>query len=187
MFSISEKRDGRKEMIGKVASVNVRAGIILAITDFEWTLIRSILVLGKTPTVELRDKLLDKSTKFDKIETIWNEEIKAQPLKKLFDEWASQNGLKPVEWNDIKAAREVRNILVHSGESSVDDETAHAIIRLLEKACDILCAFAKSKGKELYDNLKPRPRKRGQGEYKSKTRDRWQKAHQKCAGFSQKY
>lgn len=187
MFSISGKRNGQKEMIDKVANINVGAGIILAVTDFEWTLIRSILVLGKTPTVELRDKLLNKSTKFDKIEAIWNEEIKAQPLKKLFDEWQSPDGQKPVEWNDIKAAREVRNILVHSGESSVDDETAHAIIRLLEKACDILCAFAKTQGKELYDRLTPRPRKRGEGEYKSKTRNRWREVHQKCAGFSQKY
>ena len=187
MFSISEKRDGRKEMIDKVASVNVRAGIILAVADFEWTLIRSILVLGKTPTVELRDKLVGDKAGFKKYEEIWNEEIKNQPLKKLFDEWASQNGLKPVEWNDICTAREVRHLLVHNGESCVDDEIARAIIRLLENACDIFCAFAKTKGKELYGRLAQRPRKRGEGEYNSKTRKRWSEVHKKCADFSKKY
>ena len=67
MFALSVRRDERKEIIGSVAKINIGAGIALAAADYEWTLARCILVLGKSPTVILRDKLCSRNTKDDEL------------------------------------------------------------------------------------------------------------------------
>ena len=162
MFGIQENRENRKALIEKIANANVGAGVILASTDFDWTLARCILVLGKTPTVTLRDELLQPKTGLEGYKDIWKKEIASQSLTTLFDDWAKKNGLAPVNWSEIRTARDLRNYLVHGLQSNVEEEIGQAIINLLERACDILCAFAQSKEKDLFAKLTPRNAKTSQ-------------------------
>lgn len=153
MFALSVRRDERKEIIGSVAKINIGTGIALAAADYEWTLARCILVLGKSPTVILRDKLCSRNTKDDELKKIWQEEIK-NSLPALFDK-ACKRGSN-ISWKLIKDAKEYRNLLMHGIECSIEDKIGLAVIHIYESACDILYRFALSQGKNIYDRLPPR-------------------------------
>lgn len=158
MFKYSENREKRRKMIHTIAEINPGAGVILAVVDFEWTLNRCILVLGKSPTVTLRDALLCAPiTGMETQKKIWKTEIKSQALTTLFDKWAEKNDLPTIAWSDIKTAQYCRNQLVH-GVRSIDDNTAKVVTDILENACEILCRFAESRKKNIYGRLHPRPR-----------------------------
>ena len=72
MFELSIKRKESREIIDDVAKINIGAGIALAAADYEWTLNRCILVLGKSPTITLRDKLCDPKINHDELKKIKN-------------------------------------------------------------------------------------------------------------------
>ena len=154
MFALSIKRKERREIIDTVAKVNIGAGIALAAADYEWTLNRCILVLGKSPTITLRDKLCNHTTKNDKLKEIWKEEINNSSLPATFE-----NNDKNIKWQDLKFARDYRNLLMHGIECNIEDETGWAVIYIYESACEILYHFALSQGKDIYDRLRPRQRK----------------------------
>ena len=188
MFGIQENRENRKALIEKIANANVGAGVILASTDFDWTLARCILVLGKTPTVTLRDELLQPKKGLEGYKDIWKKEIASQSLTTLFDDWAKKNGLAPVNWSEIRTARDLRNYLVHGLQSNVEEEIGQAIINLLERACDILCAFAQSKEKDLFAKLTPRKRKNEPGKkQENQTAKKIRDNYQKCKKIVKKY
>ena len=154
MFALSIKRKERREIIDVVAKINIGAGIALAAADYEWTLNRCILVLGKSPTITLRDKLCNYNTKNDKLKEIWKEEINNSSLPAIFE-----NNDKNIKWQDLKFARDYRNLLMHGIECNIEDEIGLAVIYIYESACEILYHFALSQDKDIYDRLRPRQRK----------------------------
>ena len=186
MFKYSENRKERRKMIHGIAEINPGAGAILAAVDFEWTLNRCILVLGKSPTVTLRDSLLcPKNKVIETQKTLWKQEIKSQALTTLFDKWAKEHGLHTIAWSDIKTSMSCRNQLVHSVRS-IDDNTAKIVTDVLETACDILCKFAESRKKDIYGRLHPRPRLKSEDKSK-RTLDKTTRVNSQLKSLVQKY
>jgi hypothetical protein len=76
MFKIYETRENREELMKKILSEDPCVALVIAFIDFEWTVRRCILALGKSTTKDIRamfaGKLLkrsyrnDESTKFDR-------------------------------------------------------------------------------------------------------------------------
>lgn len=177
MFKILCGREERRKLINEIAEVNLCAGIILAASDFEWTLNRCILVLGKTPTVTLRDKLLD-GNKYKTVEQKWSNEIQDVAFEKVFESCKNKH---LVTWENIKTAYKVRNFLVHGVMGSIDDEVAQVLIYILEEACDCLCNFAKNRSKDLYGRMKPRKRKGVEAKSKGSTVKKLSDVKKQCA------
>lgn len=187
MFKYSENRQERKEVICKIAEINPGAGLILAAADFEWTLNRCILALGKSPTVTLRDELhCPKNTGINTQKQAWKREIKVQSLITLFDKWAEKHDLPTIAWSDIKTATYCRNQLVHGVRNNIDDNTARAVIYIFETACDTLCEFAKSRRNDIYGRLHPRPRLKGEAKT-SKTTEKISKVNAQLKSIVERY
>ena len=187
MFKYSETRQERKKVLRKIAGINPGAGLILAAADFEWTLNRCILVLGKSPTVTLRDELLcPKNTGIDTQKHAWKKEIKNQALTTLFDKWAKEHDLPTIAWSDITTAISCRNQLVHSVRNNIDDNTARVVIYIFETACDTLCRFAESRNKDIYGRLHPRARAKGESKT-SKTTEKIANVNAKLKPLVEKY
>lgn len=54
MFSIYETRENREELLNKLLDVDPCVALVIAFLDFEWTLRRCTLALGKSPTSVIR-------------------------------------------------------------------------------------------------------------------------------------
>lgn len=75
MFKIYETRQNREELMKKLLSEEPCVALVIAFLDFEWTVRRCILALGKSTTKDIRAKFSgklpirfyrnDESTKFD--------------------------------------------------------------------------------------------------------------------------
>ncbi len=107
MFSIYETRENREELLNKFLKVDPCVALVIAFLDFEWTIRRCILALGRSRTSVIRKKFSgelpikfyckDETTEWDKQEEktgnkcicsfegykdLWNKEV--QPLRKLY-------------------------------------------------------------------------------------------------------
>lgn len=94
MFKIYETRENREELMKKILSEDPCVALVIAFIDFEWTVIRCILALGKSTTKDIRARFAGKlsipyeSTKFDNksnnklisglrgYKDLWNAEVK---------------------------------------------------------------------------------------------------------------
>lgn len=75
MFKIYETRENREELMKKILSEDPCVALVIAFIDFEWTVRRCVLALGKSTTKDIRAKFSgklpisfyrnDESTKFD--------------------------------------------------------------------------------------------------------------------------
>ena len=98
MFKIYETRENREELMKKLLSEDPCVALVIAFLDFEWTVKRCILALGKSTTKDIRAKFSgnlsikvygnDESTKSDNnrncklicslsdYKNLWNAEVK---------------------------------------------------------------------------------------------------------------
>lgn len=98
MFKIYETRENREELMKKILSEDPCVALVIAFIDFEWTVRRCVLALGKSTTKDIRAKFSgnlpinfygnDKSTKSDSnrycklicslsdYKKLWNAEVK---------------------------------------------------------------------------------------------------------------
>ena len=184
MFAISIKRKGRREIIDAVAKINIGAGIALAAADYEWTLNRCILVLGKSPTVTLRDKLCDPKINHDELKKIWQNET-TSTLQSIFDRAYKKD--KNISWQDILSAKKYRNLLMHGIECNIEDEIGLTVIHIYESACEILYQFALTQGKDIYERLRPRQRKGAEIKKADKTSTRKYEVQKALKDYCQKH
>ncbi len=125
MFSIYETRENREELLNKLLAVDPCVALVIAFLDFEWTLRRCTLALGKSPTSVIHKKFSgklpinfyckDKTTEQDKQEEntreypvcgldgykkIWTKEV--LPIRKisLFDLLKSRVKIVTIEGFD---------------------------------------------------------------------------------------
>ena len=84
MFLVEDTRNGRSDMIRSLIETDRSLAALAAVADFEWTIRRCILALGKSPTMTIRMEVLDKAT-FKDYTRIWNEEVYPRVKIKLKD------------------------------------------------------------------------------------------------------
>lgn len=126
MFSINETRENRVELLNKLLAVDHCVALVIAFLDFEWTIRRCVLALGRSRTSVIHKKFSgrlpidfyckDETTKQDKQEEktkiyspvsglddykqIWTKEV--LPLRKtsLFDLLKSRVKIRTIEGFD---------------------------------------------------------------------------------------
>ena len=159
MFRVKDGRDKRKCMIARYAVLEPYIGVLVAAADFEWTCRRSILALSKDPTAEIKEELFQKQRWGLKLAKAWEQKIcqtKCSKIKfhEIFDVWAKENMSSYVLWADIEYAMMWRNRLIHGVENDIGESEGYDCVNILECANDILDAFVKEKGGDIYSMLR---------------------------------
>ena len=128
MFLVQDSSLEREERIQKLASEDPSLSALLSVIHFEWTVRRSIIALGTSPNVDIREKL-KKCHGCEAYKDIWKEEVFPNVHQRLPEVIRNWDGL-------LKAFR-LRHRLVH-GVSSCG--TTYAIERVVWAigACQIL-------------------------------------------------
>jgi len=141
----------RRAIVEKHAEMDPVVGFLVAMVDFEWTLRRTILALGKRPTQEIRKCILSKCSGVDGYKDAWKEVIEgcegAPTLVKLFSaegvpSWTGDTNDNP----GILQAFALRNKMVHGCEGAPGGSYLKPYLALLLSAVDVLQTFAESYG-----------------------------------------
>ena len=162
MFSVGYGFKKRETRIRELLDEEPSTSVILAAVHFEWSIKRSILMLGHSPTAELRKKLEDtwalSSNETDKagrltIKGLWKSEISEQIRNAAIGKVVA-NFPKCIE-----KAKSARGKVIH-GNGTVSKATAsEAVDEYLSAACKIY-EFSHRHGVELDSRLKPRRKRR---------------------------
>lgn len=125
--------------------------VILAAADFEWTVRRAILALGRSPNADIRTGVLAWCSCLDKYRDAWKAEVKPR----------FGQGLPEVitDWNGFKKSFELRHRLVHGvvGTTGLNYATTR-VESILQGSAD-LAAFATANGIDLFARLPVRKRR----------------------------
>jgi hypothetical protein len=136
MFSINETRENRVELLKKLLDVDHCVALVIAFLDFEWTIRRCVMALGRSRTSVIRDKFSgkrpldfyckDETTEqdmqeekiriyhpvsgLDKYNKIWTMEV--LPLRKisLFDLLKSRVKIRTIEGFDQNKFNKLKQI-----------------------------------------------------------------------------
>lgn len=152
---VTDGRKKRYDIVSQCAGVNIVAGILMAAMDYEWTCRRVILALGKKSAPDIKDDFGEKMWSGQELVEAWRAEIEGEiTLPLLFDQWASERLTSYVSWEDIVWAYQCRNRLVHGAWLGISRQEGGRVINILEKACDVLSAYAKENKVKLTDILR---------------------------------
>ncbi len=128
--------------------------VILAAANFEWTLRRAILVLGRKPTKELRMEI-QRTSSLDRYRELWKETVFTD----------NKNALPRIvkNWPVVNKAYNLRHKLVHGEQGTTGLEYARERVSALLLASEALNIYVTSKGKALYGVRIKRLKTRAQG------------------------
>ena len=128
MFLVSDgNRANRRKLIEQVAGEDRVIKVLLAAIDFEWTLRRTVMALGYSPTKQLAEKMSKREFRhFDGIKKLWKDEVvghlgKGAPtLAQVIDTTAKM----PTDARGnasacLQKARECRNNIVHGNQGQL--------------------------------------------------------------------
>ena len=163
MFLVGETWEERKAKIQRFAEQDDCVGVILATINVEWCLRRCILILGSSPTAELK---ASKMSGLGEYNDFWKTEVAPRTgitLPKLIDQqvkisdfWKTTKSSGMNAWNVLIRVFELRNKLVHGVEGGAPKALSKdAVIFLLEVA-DALIRFVESQGASIFARLKTR-------------------------------
>ena len=150
MFLVDDTLSQRQS---RIRSYEPFVGVILAAVDFEWTVRRAILALGKSPTKQIHDTVLIHCSGLDKYKEAWRLEVKPFTGKGLPEVIA--------DWQFFKEkAFSLRHRLVHGVSGSVTKQYAEERIESILRASKSIAEFAESFNEPIYGRvirrLKPR-------------------------------
>jgi hypothetical protein len=125
--------------------------VILAAADFEWTVRRAILALGRSPNANIRTGVLAKCSGLDKYRDAWKVEVKPR----------FGSGLPEViaDWAGFRDAFGLRHRLVHGVAGTTGIDYAATRVESVLRASADLAAFAAANGIDLFARLPVRKRK----------------------------
>lgn len=130
----------------KIRSYEPFVGVILAAVDFEWTVRRAILALGKSPTKQIRESVLNNCSGLEKYKNAWKMEVKPFTGKTLTE-------VVP-EWQFFKEqAYPLRHRLVHGVSGSVTKAYAESRIESILNASKAICEFSESLNEPIYGRM----------------------------------
>ena len=178
MFSINETRENREEVLKKLLSVDPCVALVIAFLDFEWTVRRCILALGKSATKEIHAMFSGKHPSIrghvcglDGYNKLWTKEVNSIRNICLFDLLKSMVKISSIEGFDqnklnsfmlkkdsIKNTDEFlkfvykrfRNTLIHGIRSNVQEDTAKFVFNFIVACSRALCNYAEEKNESIY-------------------------------------
>ena len=143
----------RHGKIRRYAVEDATIGLILAAVDFEWTLRRAILALGKNSTKHIKAEVLSKgrNSGLDHYKKCWRDEV--EPIHSIsLPDFIG-------DWQSLRNAFELRNRLVH-GRSVAGELFTKARMDVCLDASVRLIRFAEEHCSPLYGQrivrIKPR-------------------------------
>lgn len=148
-------RDGlvnRHNMIRKIYRDNVALGIHLAHNNYEWTLHRAIVALGRKMQVKPRLLQVGKGLSLKQYTKIWDglfvkttESLSVMPLMKIVKEWESFS----------KKGFILRHVVAksHNGDVAVDYREEN--LEILLSATEDVYTYLQSLGVDLYARMQP--------------------------------
>lgn len=125
--------------------------VILAAADFEWTVRRAILALGKSPNADIRAGVLAQCSGLGKYRDAWKAEVKER----------FGLGLPEVitDWDGFKESFGLRHRLVHGVAGTTGLNYATTRVETVLQASADLAAFAAANGIDLFARLPVRKRR----------------------------
>ncbi|MGK2961234.1 MAG: hypothetical protein ACSLFK_03685 [Gemmatimonadaceae bacterium] len=152
MFFVSDRKDMKERRIKETLRREPMIAVLLAAANVEWTIGRTILMLGQSPNVDVRDRL-NATYGLKKYKELWKHE------RQLHDRHFP--GLATVinEWDKFSTAFELRHKLIHGRGTCGRSMAADPVSRMLRAVVD-LYSFAESRGVDLNARPKIRRRKR---------------------------
>jgi hypothetical protein len=144
-FLVGDSRSARREKIISFLAEDPVVSVLLAAADFEWTVSRAIVALGRGTNVEIWKKL-ECSRSLDGYKKLWKEEITQGPdtsLPSVIKDWER---LK-------KKAVELRNVLIHGKSLATTSEYAELRVEAFLEASRKIEEFAMGRGVDLHERL----------------------------------
>ena len=151
MFTYRETIQKRQEKIESFLTREHSAvAVIMAAANFEWTLRRAILALGKKPTSELR-KDIERTSNIDRYKDQWAKEV-ITGIKSL-------PAILP-NWSELRTSYNLRHELVHGNKGTTGLGYAKKQTEAFLTASETLNDYVISKGAAIYGKkirrVKPR-------------------------------
>lgn len=164
MYLVSDDWIKRKAMILSFAKQDCCVGVILATINVEWCLRRCILILGSSPTAELK---ASKMSGLGEYKEFWKTEVTPRigvtlpdlikQHVKVNDSWKKVRSLlKGDAWDVLKRVFELRNKLVHGVEGGAPKAFSKDSVEFLLAVADALIRFVESQGASIFAKLKTR-------------------------------
>ena len=139
MFEIYETRADRAQTLNRVFETNQNAAFLIACADFEWTVRRVILALGKDTTKVIRNEEMNGDDGYvcglKSYKTLWNKEVKPLHDDELSDLLNSSVHVKDIPdydarftgttWEFLERAFKVRAQLIHGVRGHACPATAN--------------------------------------------------------------
>ena len=188
MFNYKETRADREATLKRLfetdtdKSVGNSVGFLIACADFEWTVNRVILALGKDTTKFIRNnRMMDSEGHYvcglDGYKDLWKEQV--EPLHHVHLPVLLDNGWKDVKgvnvkklpdydparsvgnaWEFLNRAFAIRAELIHGHRNRVKSATANFMFNLVLECSRVLCEYAEKNNWSIYGKrivrLKPR-------------------------------
>ena len=145
MFLVSDTRSSREAKIRSFLQDDPAVAVILAAADFEWTVRRAIVALGRSPTKVIRQHLAE-CYGLDRYKEAWKQEV--QPRFGI-----GLAGVVP-EWQFFREkAYDLRHKIVHGLSSSVPVAFGQSRLDSILAASSAVTTFADSAGEPLYGRI----------------------------------
>jgi len=139
MFFVNDNQDNRHAYIrGQLNEKTASVAIILASVDFEWTLRRAILALGKSSTLRIRENVLSNlKGGYDGYKKAWKSEVQPRigiRIDQAVKKWSRLHGKS--------SAEKIRGSIVHGARVPISVSRARLHVEnwlSSSKALDELC------------------------------------------------
>jgi len=148
MFLVSDTLEVRQQMVRSFVPDEPFIALILAAADFEWTVRRAILALGKSPTKQLREVTFKYCSGLGKYQKCWKSEVGSR-LQRALDE------IVP-DWKHLKEAYELRHELVHGATGTTSTKFATERVDTMLAASEAVARFAQAQMSPVYGRLRRR-------------------------------
>jgi len=153
MFFVNDNQSKRHDKIRSLSGNETAVGAILASVDFEWTLRRTIVGCGLSPTAHIKKHTLDKCHGLDGYSAAWRKEV--YPLT------GTRLPALISEWQFLKTdAMMLRHRLVHGIKGTVGEGYAARRREALLNASVALVQFASENGVKIYGRIPTRRKPR---------------------------
>jgi len=153
MFFVNDTQTQRHKKIRSFLKTEPMIAVLLSAADFEWTVRRAILALGKSPNVDIRESTLRKCSGLFAYEKAWKKEVQPGQLVDLSTVIS--------DWEYFKErAFPLRHKIIHGDLGTVSVDYATERVEAILNASRALVQFAISRDCDLYKRLKVRRRKK---------------------------
>jgi uncharacterized protein YehS (DUF1456 family) len=165
MFLVNDSAKNRRKKIEQFMNKDeMTVAVLLAAADFEWTIRRVIVLLGKSPNKAFRDVketdlkvkvvkgIFSKSHGLDEYKEIWKDEVSRNSGCRLSD--VIKN------WDGFKKSFKLRHLLIHGVQGTVGLEYGEKRVTAILDATRDLVEFAKKHNLDVFKNLPVRRKAR---------------------------